>query len=102
MILWMLHIAGPDDVIAAPSHEEADRVAAAFNELHSTLTAKMRALAVKRGHDPLNYPTIRAVVREWDGTAEEHLECLTAHWHEYSPYPDMVSSASDKFHAEAP
>lgn len=102
MTLWMLHIEGPDDVIAAPSRDEANRVAAAFNEVHSTLTANMRAQAVKTGRDPLNYPTIRAVVREWDGTVEEHLECLTAHWHEYSPYPDIVSSAGTELRVETP
>lgn len=38
--LWMLNIQGPDDIVAAPSKDEADAVAAAFNTYWGEYLAK--------------------------------------------------------------
>lgn len=84
--LWMLHIEGPDDIVAAPSKADADRVAAAFNTYWGAYLAKQRAMSVAQGEDPDNWPTINAVVVEWDGTPAEHAESVAKYWSDYAGY----------------
>lgn len=84
--LWMLNIQGPDDIVAAPSKDEADAVAAAFNTYWGEYLAKQRAQSVADGHDPDHWPTVTAVVIEWDGTAAEHTESIAKYWLEYAEY----------------
>ncbi|MFP3564747.1 hypothetical protein [Paraburkholderia sp. SIMBA_030] len=84
--LWMLHIEGPDDIVAAPSKEEADKVAAAFNAFYGAYLAKQRAASVAAGRDPNNWPTINAVVVEWDSTAKAHAKSVAKYWPDYAEY----------------
>jgi hypothetical protein len=84
--LWMLHVLGPDDVVAAPSKAEADRVAAAFNARWGEYLTKQRAASVAEGRDPDNWPTITAVVTEWDSTAYAHASSVATFWPEYADY----------------
>ena len=89
--LWMLHIQGPDDVVAAPSKEEAETVAAAFNAYFGAYLAKQRAASVAAGQDPNNWPTINAVVTEWDGTAKSHANSVAKYWPDYAPYAELAA-----------
>ncbi|KVE06601.1 hypothetical protein WI91_09160 [Burkholderia vietnamiensis] len=82
----MLNIQGPDDVVAAPSKEDADRVASAFNAYWSAYLAKQRAQSVADGRNPDHWPTVTAVVIEWDGSASEHAESVAKYWPEYAEY----------------
>ncbi|WP_260428241.1 hypothetical protein [Burkholderia sp. Bp9031] len=84
--LWMLNIQGPDDVVAAPSKEDADKVAVAFNAYWDAYLAKQRAQSVADGRNPDHWPTVTAVVIEWDGTANEHAESVAKYWPEYAEY----------------
>lgn len=84
--LWMLHIQGPDDVIAAPTREDADKVAAAFNALWGAYLAKQRAASVAAGKDPDNWPSVSAVVVEWDSTPASHAKSVKRYWPEYAEY----------------
>lgn len=83
---WMLNIQGPDDVVAAPSKEDADKVASAFNAYWSAYLAKQRAQSVADGRNPDHWPTVTAVVIEWDGSASEHAESVAKYWPEYAEY----------------
>jgi hypothetical protein len=85
-ILWMLHIQGPDDIVAAPSKEEADQVAAAFNAYWSAYLAKQRAQSVVEGKNPDHWPTVTAAVAEWDSTPKQHAASLKRHWPDYAEY----------------
>ncbi|ENH6337836.1 hypothetical protein ABWH74_001133 [Burkholderia vietnamiensis] len=82
----MLNIQGPDDVVAAPSKEDADKVASAFNAYWSAYLAKQRAQSVADGRNPDHWPTVTAVVIEWDGSASEHAESVAKYWPEYAEY----------------
>jgi uncharacterized protein (DUF1330 family) len=84
--LWMLHIQGPDDIIAAPSKAEADGVAAAFNAYWGEYLTKQRAASVAEGRNPDHWPTITAVVVEWDSTARAHANSVAKYWPEYAEY----------------
>jgi hypothetical protein len=92
--LWMLHIQGPDEIVAAPSKDEAERVAAAFNAYWGAYLAKQRAASVAEGKDPDNWPTINAVVIEWDSTPAEHAESVAKYWSDYSGYGVASTDAS--------
>jgi hypothetical protein len=87
--LWMLHIQGPDDVVAAPSKKEAEAVAVAFNAYFGAYLTKQRAASVAAGQDPNNWPTINAVVTEWDGTATSHARSLAKYWPDYAAYAEL-------------
>lgn len=84
--LWMLHIQGPDDIVAAPSKTQAESVAAAFNAYWGDYLAKQRAASVAEGKNPDHWPTITAVVAEWDGTPKEHAKNLAQYWPDYAAY----------------
>jgi hypothetical protein len=84
--LWMLHILGPDDVVAAPSKAQAEKVAAAFNAHWSEYLAKQRAASVAEGKNPDHWPTITAVVTGWDSTAHAHADSVAKYWPEYAEY----------------
>lgn len=82
--LWMLNIEGPDDIVAAPSFMEAVKVRDEFNAYWA---------AVKAGHpSPCHYPTLRAVIHEWDGTATEHAASVTEYWADYLGYDEALES----------
>lgn len=89
--LWMLHIQGPDDVIAAPSKDDAEKVAAAFNAYWDAYLTKQRAASVAEGKDPDNWPTVTAVVAEWDSTPAAHARSLAKYWPEYAGYQAIHS-----------
>jgi hypothetical protein len=82
----MLHIEGPDDIIAAPSREEADAVAAAFNSYWAAYLAKQPAQPVSEGRSPDRWPTINPVVAEWDSTPKQHASNLKRYWPDYAQY----------------
>ncbi|WP_321814612.1 MULTISPECIES: hypothetical protein [unclassified Paraburkholderia] len=84
--LWMLHIQGPDDVVGAPSKDDAEKVAAAFNKIHGEYLARKRAETAAAGGDPDNWPTVVAVVAEWDSTAAAHAKSVKKYWPEYAEY----------------
>lgn len=92
--LWMLHIQGPDDVVAAPSKDEADKVAEAFNAHWGEYLAKQRAASIAAGQNPDHWPSITAVVVEWDGTAAAHAKSVAKYWPEYAEYAAARSGAS--------
>lgn len=82
----MLHIQGPDDIVATPSREEADRVAAGRDTFWAAHTAKCRAEIAAEGKDPGNYPSIIVVVAEWDGSADDHAESVPLCWPDYAEW----------------
>ncbi|WP_250538666.1 MULTISPECIES: hypothetical protein [unclassified Caballeronia] len=84
--LWMLHIQGPDDIVAAPSREEADTVAAAFNGYWGAYLAKQRAQSITDGRNPDHWPSVSAAVTEWTGTAREHAHSVEKYWPDYAEY----------------
>lgn len=94
--LWMLHIQGPDDIVAAPSREEADRVEVAFNAHWSAYLAKQRAASVEAGTDPDNWPTVTAVVAEWDSTAAAHAKNMKKYWPDYAEYGRTPANGDTK------
>jgi hypothetical protein len=63
--LWAVYVAGPDDVIAAPSKAEAEAEAQRLNDWFPTL---------QRG--PLS-PTLHATVVPWPYSPEGHAADLT-------------------------
>jgi hypothetical protein len=93
----MLHIQGPDDIVAAPSKDDADRVASAFNAHWGAYLAKQRAASVAEGKDPDNWPTITAVVVEWDSTPIAHAKSVAKYWPDYAGYcvPSTDASAGE-------
>lgn len=74
--LWMLHIQGPDDIVAAPSRAEADVVAAAFNALHGARTEKHRDEIVAEDKDASHYAEVKAVVHGWCRTPQAHAKSV--------------------------
>jgi hypothetical protein len=109
----MLHIQGPDDVVAAPSKDEADRVAAAFNAYWGEYLAKQRATSVAEGRNPDHWPTIAAVVVKWDSGPHSHAASLAQYWPDYveylkfapevpviEPAPDCDTKTIDMFEAK--
>lgn len=94
--LWMLHIQGPDDVVAAPSKNDADRVASAFNAYWTAHLAKQRAMTEAAGGDPDNWPTVHAVVVEWDSTPAAHARSVAKYWPEYAGYLAMHSEGDQQ------
>jgi uncharacterized protein (DUF1330 family) len=93
--LWMLHIQGPDDVVAAPSKEEADKVAAAFNAHWGEYLTKKRAESVAEGKNPDHWPTINAVVVEWDSTAKAHARSVAQYWPDYAEYAALGATVTE-------
>lgn len=71
--LWALHVPGPDDLLAAPSREEAVRVAAIFNPTMESFQAKTWSR-----YSPPAGASLAHVV-PWPGTADEHAAAL-ADW----------------------
>ena len=63
--LWAVHIAGPDDVIAAKDRAEADAKAAEINDLWERFTQRA-------DYDPELDPRWHATVIPWPGSAEDH------------------------------
>ncbi|MBZ5795938.1 hypothetical protein K8353_38055 [Burkholderia contaminans] len=94
--LWMLNVQGPDDIVAAPSKDEADVVATAFNAYWGAYLTKQRAESVAKGENPDHWPTVTAVVVEWDGTAVEHAESVAKYWPEYAEYPKLDAARSEE------
>lgn len=84
--LWMLHIQGPDDIVAAPSKAQAEVVAASFNAYWGDYLEKQRAASVAEGKNPDYWPTITAVVAEWDSTPKAHAQNLAQYWPDYAAY----------------
>lgn len=84
--LWMLHIQGPEDVVGAPSKEAADKVAAGYNAYWGDYLSKKRAESVAEGKNPDHWPTITAVVVEWDSTAKAHAKSVAQYWPDYAEY----------------
>jgi hypothetical protein len=84
--LWMLHIQGPDDVVAAPSAAEAYQVAAAFNAYWGEYLAKQRETSIAEGKNPDHWPTITAVVARWDSSAQAHAKSVAQYWPDYVEY----------------
>ena len=81
--LWMLHIEGPDDIVAAPSFMEAVAVAAQYNAYWSEVKAR---------HNSEHYPTLRAVVHEWDGEPWDHQASVDSYWADYLGYDDALKA----------
>lgn len=65
---------------------QAERIAAAVNSFHEAYAEKRRAEIAATGGNPDHFPTTRAVVCEWDGTAEEHAASLADGWDDYVGY----------------
>ncbi|WP_349609114.1 hypothetical protein [Cupriavidus sp. DF5525] len=84
--LWMIHIEGPDDLVAAPTKKEAERIATAINAVHGNWATKRRAEIAASGGNPDHYPTTRAVVVPFDGPAQDHAASLAADWDGYVEY----------------
>lgn len=63
--LWCVHIIGPDDVIAYPDREAAEREATEINK-------GLQAMSAKHARDE-NWPhTTRAVAVLWPHSAQSH------------------------------
>jgi len=73
--LWALHIVDPDDLIAAPSAEEAQAAAEKFNLAMGVLDAE---------GDLLPGTTVYAEIDEWPHGAESHAHSLRRDWPEYA------------------
>lgn len=66
--LWAIHIEGPDDIIAAPSMEAAEREAALLSQQFASIPKSENA------------PAVRAVVTVWPYLAEGHAQSLGRDW----------------------
>lgn len=66
--LWAMHVQGPDSVIAMASKEDAEREAAQMNAAYEEFK--------KRPDASENDGRWHAVVIPWDGSEEEHAQCL--------------------------
>ncbi|MFM0165696.1 hypothetical protein PQR39_35370 [Paraburkholderia sediminicola] len=84
--LWMLHIEGPDDIVAAPSFMEAWKVREEFNAYWRAYSA----MRVRQGANPDHLPTTRAVVMEWDGTPKDHTANVAEYWAGYLGYDEAL------------
>lgn len=69
--LWAIHVVGPDDVIAAPSFEEAEDAAKRFNQI---VRGEMRRDGI----------ICQAEVIDWPHGAESHAHSLRHNWPEYA------------------
>lgn len=98
--LWMVHIQGPDDVVGAPSKDDAAKVAAAFNKIHGESLIRTRAETAAAGGDPDNWPTVVAVVAEWDSTPAAHDNSVKKYWPEYAWYLAIQFDAASKAELE--
>jgi hypothetical protein len=86
--LWMLNIEGPDDIVAAPSFMDAIKVRDDFNAYWA---------AIKAAHSsPEHFPTLRAVIHEWDGTPEEHAANVAEYWLEYIGFDEALKSMKER------
>lgn len=88
---WCLHIQGIDDVVAAPSKEEAERVAAAYNVFWTRETARRKAEIAASGGNPDYYPTCVAVVVDMECPADEHAQSIADEWPDYLAYCDLAA-----------
>lgn len=66
--LWCVHILGPDDVIAYPDRQSAEREAAVINDA-------MAKLIVSRPADD-NWPMLKAIAAIWPHSPESHAQDL--------------------------
>ena len=66
--LWAIHVEGPDDIIAAPSRDAAEREVVLLNQQFASVPKSVNA------------PVVRAVVIEWQHTAEGHAQSLGRDW----------------------
>lgn len=82
--LWMLNIEGPDDIVAAPSYIEAVKVQAEFNAYWAEVKS--------RHPSPDHYPTLIAVIHEWDGTREDHAASVAEYWADYQGYDNALAA----------
>lgn len=80
IVLWCVHVIGPDDVCAAPSHDAA---VAHAHELNKKLHGRKGT-----PDDILCF----AYAAPWPHSPESHVEALKA-WPNPSPSPDSVSAA---------
>jgi len=71
--LWCIHIPGPDDLYAAPSHEMAEHMAACHNAAMNQYLDANPGLR-ERWETPKG--TVFAEVCEWEHGADEHAEEL--------------------------
>lgn len=70
--LWAVHIVGPNDIVAAPSHHAAKWAAASLNKWAE---ANLRE----------NFPVIRAQVIEYIGSADAHMRSVVNEFGEFIP-----------------
>jgi hypothetical protein len=68
MTLWAVHIAGPDDLIAATDRADASAIAVAINTATGALLGTTAS--------PLD-PPIRATVVAWPWSPQRHAAALT-------------------------
>ncbi|MGE8367018.1 hypothetical protein [Cupriavidus sp.] len=66
--LWAIHVEGPDDIIAVPSRDAAEREAVLLNQQFASVPKSKHA------------PVARAVVIEWPYTAAGHAQSLGRDW----------------------
>jgi hypothetical protein len=90
--LWMLHILGPDDIVAAPSFMEAVKVAGEFNAFWHEYTEQRRA---ENPNAPDHWPTVNAVIEEWDGSAVEHIASVQTYWADYLGYGESLKALKE-------
>ncbi|OQS42287.1 hypothetical protein [Chromobacterium haemolyticum] len=81
---WAVHIPGPDDLYAAPSHAAAVFVAEHHNK--TTLPAIQKIMDSKPPEERRMYPPIECITAEvvpWPWDAAEHEESLSDDWPEF-------------------
>lgn len=91
--LWMLHIQGPDDVVAAPSLLDAETVCAELNKFWSEHTKTRRAEIADEGGNPDYYPEITVVVARWDSSAKAHAKSVDKYWPEYEAWMKKLAAS---------
>lgn len=83
--LWAIHMLGPDDVVAAPSKQAAERVAANFNAFYE-------AHKHERTHDV----RVVAEVIEWTHGPVEHAKDVLASFAEYADLLEPFASIKEQ------
>lgn len=81
---WAIHIPGPDDLYAAPSHAEAVFVAEHHNK--TTLPAIQKIMDSKPPEERRMYPPIECITAEvvpWQWDDAEHEESLSEDWPDF-------------------
>ncbi|AVG17063.1 hypothetical protein CFN79_15035 [Chromobacterium vaccinii] len=81
---WAIHIPGPDDLYAAPSHAEAVFVAEHHNK--TTLPAIQKIMDSKQPEERRMYPPIECIAAEvvpWPWDDAEHEESLSEDWPDF-------------------